>query len=495
MKQYLDLLQKILNEGVNKGDRTGTGMRELFGAQLRFNLQDGFPLLTTKKMFLKGITHELLWFLRGDTNIKYLTDNDVHIWDAWSKKDWQVGAPSDHRPLVWIRSKSSTGETTYSGDYATSGLEAARGSVDDKLRNTWVRMMRRCYDSSNHNYETYGGSGVTVHKLWHNIRNFVWDVKRMPNWEWKLKAWNEYELDKDYYGSLVYGPTTCVWLHTSENNYYGKSSYPLEAIEPDGHKRKFLTQAHAARELDMSTSSLSRFVEAGVVDGILKGNNKRFKGWKFKRLEKKEELLRFDFSNGDLGPVYGSQWRNFNGVDQIANLIEEIKTKPNSRRMIVTAWNPAEVDNMALPPCHLLMQFSVEPYAPKSMDQEVIDDLLETAGADPLAKAGKLHCQMYQRSADMFLGVPFNIASYSMLTMMIAQVCGLKPGNFIHTFGSAHIYFNHFDQVMKQLDREPFALPTMEINPKVKDIDGFKYKDFNLVGYEHHPGIKAPIAV
>lgn len=291
MRQYLDLLTRVMNEGVNKGDRTGTGMRELFGAQMQFDLANGFPLVTTKKMFLKGIIHELLWFLKGDTNIKYLNDNGVHIWDQWADE------------------------------------------------------------------------------------------------------------------------------------------------------------------------------------------------------------------NGELGPVYGSQWRKWpedgrtgNGgdIDQIANLIEEIKTKPDSRRMIVTAWNPAQVDDMALPPCHMMMQFNVTPFAPKSVDEEEMEKLFVAVG---MPTKPRLNCQLHQRSADMFLGVPFNIASYALLTMMIAQVCGLKPGRFIHTIGSAHIYNNHFDQVAEQHCRTPHLLPTMNINPEVKSIDDFKYKDFMLENYTHEPAIKGKIAV
>jgi thymidylate synthase len=310
MKQYLDLLKHIIDNGVDKGDRTGTGMCEVFGAQLRFDLSEGFPLVTTKKMFLKGIIHELLWFLKGDTNIKYLQDNGVKIWDAWADENGELGP-------------------------------------------------------------VYGSQ-------WRN-----W-----PKWEQPALQ------DGDYY--------------------------------------------HL-------------------------GSHQRVP------------------------------------IDQIANLIEEIKTKPNSRRMIVTAWNPAQVDDMALPPCHMMMQFNVEPYRPRNFDQQVIDDLVYEAevadGRRSLVKAGRLNCQLYQRSADMFLGVPFNIASYALLTKMIAQVCGLNPGTFVHTFGSAHIYHNHMEQVEKQLAREPHALPRMEINPEVTDIDSFKYKDFSLVDYTHEPGIKAPIAV
>ncbi len=264
MKQYLDLLRYIQDEGVLKADRTGTGTKSVFGYQMKFNLEEGFPLLTTKKVHLRSIIHELLWFIAGDTNIKYLKDNGVSIWDEWADE------------------------------------------------------------------------------------------------------------------------------------------------------------------------------------------------------------------NGDLGPVYGHQWRSWpapdgKSIDQLANVVEQIRNNPDSRRLIVSAWNPAEVDKMALPPCHSLFQFYV---------------------AD-----GKLSCQLYQRSADTFLGVPFNIASYALLTMMVAQCCGLTPGTFVHTFGDVHIYTNHFEQVALQLTREPRPLPKMIINPEKKDIFDFVYEDFELTGYDPWPAIKAPVAV
>ncbi len=264
MKQYLDFLRHVMENGSDRGDRTGTGTRSVFGYQMRFDLADGFPVLTTKKLHLRSIIHELLWFLKGDTNIAYLKENGVSIWDEWADE------------------------------------------------------------------------------------------------------------------------------------------------------------------------------------------------------------------NGDLGPVYGAQWRSWpapNGghIDQIANLVEGIKTNPNSRRHIVSAWNPAEVDEMALPPCHCLFQFYVSD--------------------------GKLSCQLYQRSADIFLGVPFNIASYALLTMMVAQVTGLKPGDFVHTFGDAHIYSNHFEQAKLQLSREPHSLPVMRINPDVKDLFSFTYEDFTLEGYHADSAIRAPVAV
>lgn len=264
MKQYHDLLRHVMQHGADKSDRTGTGTRSVFGYQMRFNLEEGFPMLTTKKLHVKSIIHELLWFLKGDTNIRYLTENGVSIWNEWADAD------------------------------------------------------------------------------------------------------------------------------------------------------------------------------------------------------------------GNLGPVYGYQWRSWptpdgGHVDQITNLIDQIKKNPDSRRLLVNAWNVGFIENMALPPCHILFQFYV---------------------AD-----GKLSCQLYQRSADLFLGVPFNIASYSLLTLMVAQVCNLKPGEFIHTFGDVHIYNNHFDQVNLQLSRECKTLPQMRINPLVKNIFEFQYNDFFLSGYEPHPAIKAAVAV
>ncbi|MBO0343670.1 thymidylate synthase [Roseibium sp. CAU 1637] len=264
MDQYLTLMRRILDEGIDRGDRTGTGTRSVFGHQMRFDLGQGFPLVTTKKLHLRSIIHELLWFLAGDTNIRYLQENGVKIWDDWADEA------------------------------------------------------------------------------------------------------------------------------------------------------------------------------------------------------------------GELGPVYGYQWRSWPApdgrhIDQIANLLKMIQSNPESRRLIVSAWNPALVDEMALPPCHALFQFYV---------------------AD-----GKLSCQLYQRSADVFLGVPFNIASYALLTMMVAQVCGLKLGDFVHTLGDAHLYHNHLDQAAEQLSRETRPLPVMTLNPDVDDLFAFKFDDFTLSGYDPHPHIKAPIAV
>ena len=298
MQQYLDLLSRIKTEGVVKSDRTGTGTRSVFGHQMRFDLEKGFPLLTTKKVFLKGIIHELLWFLAGDTNIKYLVDNGVHIWD------------------------------------------------NDAYR---------------------------------------------------------------YYNEL------CI--------------------------------RHEVLPVDMDTFlSAAQQRIASPIEG---------------------------YTFGDLNHVYGYQWRSWpkpNGehIDQIRQVIDTIKHNPDSRRMIVSAWNVAEVEDMALPPCHVLFQFYV---------------------AD-----GRLSCQLYQRSADTFLGVPFNIASYALLTMMIAQECGLRAGEFIHTLGDTHLYLNHMEQVEEQLARTPRQLPTMRLNPEVKSVFDFRFEDFTLEGYDPYPTIKAPMS-
>lgn len=288
MKQYLDLCRYILENGHKKEDRTGTGTISVFGYQMHFDLNEGFPLLTTKKVHLKSIIHELLWFISGSTNIRPLVLNDVRIWNDWPYAKYK-------------NSQEFKGET---------------------------------------------------------IEEFALKIKE----------------DEEF---------AKVW--------------------------------------------------------------------------------------GELGPVYGKQWRNFDGVDQLANLIEQIKKNPNSRRLIISAWNPSEVKDMALPPCHTLMQFYVN--------------------------ENKLSCQLYQRSGDVFLGVPFNIASYSLFTMMIAQVCNLELGEFVHTLGDAHIYLNHLEQIDRQLKRTPRKLPKMEINPNVKSIFDFKYDDFNLLDYNPYKGIKGKVAV
>lgn len=305
MQQYLDLLKTIIDTGIDKQDRTGTGTRSIFGYQMRFDLSKGFPLVTTKQMALRSIIYELLWFIKGDSNLKYLADHNVHIWDEWPFK-----------------------------------------------------------------------------------------------------------------------------------GYLQKTGQAIPEVNSDVWKQQ-----------------MTAFVERVKTDES------------------------FAIEYGNLGPIYGYQWRSWptpNGehIDQLGRVIEQIRKNPDSRRLIVSAWNVADIEEMAksgLPPCHCMFQFYVA--------------------------NGKLSCQLYQRSADTFLGVPFNIASYSLLTMMVAQVTGLELGEFVHTLGDAHIYKNHFDQVALQLSRTPYLLPSMKLNPARKNIEDFVFEDFTLENYQAHPGIRAPIAV
>jgi thymidylate synthase len=302
MIQYLDLLRHVLEQGKFKADRTGTGTFSVFGAQARFDLRQNFPALTTKKLHLRSIIYELLWFLRGERNVRYLQENKVTIWDEWADK--------------------KTGDL---------------GPVYGKQWRNWVK------------------------------------TKSLP--------------------------------------------------------QKSDSEANQPTLFDV------------------------------RELNDEETLI----------TSAGPRVRSKHGIDQITQVIDQIKKNPGSRRLIVSAWNVADIDSMALPPCHALFQFYVS--------------------------EGELSCQLYQRSADIFLGVPFNIASYALLTLMVAQVCGLKPGEFVHTFGDLHLYANHVEQAKLQLSREPRPLPQMKLNPAVKKIDDFKFEDFELVNYDPHPGIKAPIAV
>ncbi len=461
MYQYHELLKKILNEGKYKKDRTGVGTLSIFGHQMRFDLSEGFPLVTTKKVSIKSIIHELLWFLKGDTNIKYLNDNGVTIWDEW-RQPYSID-----RQTVWVEPRQ-TKYVPYNGDFSCAGLNLSKGE-DRKLSEAWVHMMRRCYDENHHRFDMYGAQGVSVHSRWHDPKNFIDDVKRLPHWYYKQKNWNEFELDKDYFGANQYGPETSVWLRTDENNLYTKSANPICVIDDKNESKIYLSQAQAADDIGMPTSTLSRILCDGVPKKF-KGNNKNFIGFQFNKIDDSRLLRLKLIENGDLGPIYGHQWRAWGwDFDQIDSVVNQIKENPNSRRLIVSAWNVGDLPDMALSPCHCLFQFYVQD--------------------------GKLSCQLYQRSGDTFLGVPFNIASYALLTMMIANVTGLEAGEFIHTLGDAHLYVNHIDQARLQLSRTLRPLPTMHLNPNVKDIFSYQYDDFALIGYDPHPHIKAEVAV
>jgi len=332
-------------------------------------------------------------------------------------------------------------------------------------------MMERCYLATAHNFAGYGGVGVSVCRRWHSPENFIQDVKTLPHWWYKEHDWDHYELDKDYFSSNQYSPETCVWLRTDENNLYTKNTKVVRAVDPEGNVRVFLGSSSCARQLGISKSSMSRFLTEGPPLAP-KGNNRRFIGWSFEEVESEGALPRLALiPDGNLGPVYGSQWRNWNGEgrDQIATVIEQIKSNPDSRRHIVSAWNVSQLDEMALVPCHLLVMFYVS--------------------------NGKLSCHFIMRSVDVGLGLPFNIASYALLTHMVAQVCSLDVGELLFTGNDVHMYLNHVDQLDQQLLRKPFSLPTLWLNPEVGAIDAFTPADIRLENYRSHPTIKMPIAV
>lgn len=542
MKQYLDLLQHILDNGVQKGDRTGTGTISTFGYQMRFDLSEGFPLLTTKKMFLKGIIHELLWLISGDTNIKYLKENGVKIWDAWADSEGNLGSVYGKQWRRWTsfyeiepkvfqktepfidikfpeieaekgelsgqifhdrfkvikeyrvpRSENSTyTRMVYDIQFLKTGwvskavskdqvLEnkvrdiyepnylgvACRGNVSrfDKkiiklLEETWKGMIKRCYDQGHVAFNNYGGKDIFVDNRWLIFENFIEDAMKLPNWLLKVEFPKEYSLDKDFYASNKYSKDTCIWASKEEQNSNTDLTYPIIATNPHG-------EDHIC--LGIKTLCKKFGLKPIAVFNCLNGKQKEHHGWKFRRLIKDIHWHgEWGSSNEYLKQDSYTVFRK-RVFDQIKQIIAQIKHNPNSRRIILNSWNVGDLEDMALVPCHTMAQFYVA--------------------------NGKLSCQLYQRSADVFLGVPFNIASYALLTMMIAQVCDLEPGEFVHTFGDVHIYNNHIDQVKLQLTREPFESPKMIINPEIKDIDDFKYEDFKLENYEHHPAIKGKVSV
>jgi len=469
--RYLGLLNEVLHIGNGKDDRTNTGTRAVFGRQTRYTLTEGqVPLLTSKSIHLKSVIHELLWFLAGDTNTGYLQENGVRIWDSWRKPY------TSDRPIVVVDWREPPMVSPEGRNTLSDKVEYADQKVVNNLRSTWAKMFDRCYNKNAHNYAQYGASGKRVCERWTTFSNFFEDVQKLPHWAYKLADWNSFELDSDYYGAGVYSPDTCVWLHTSENNMYTKVSQVVRILKPCGEERFYLSANDAAREIGMTRGSMNRRVNFGEPTTAKQGN-KEFIGWEIEEV-KPEALTSFRkqlIDEGDMGEIYSHQWRNWEGhLDQISKLMQDLKENPFSRRHIVTAWNPAELDDMALPPCHCLFQFFVE----------------EIGGEKYLS------CQLYQRSADLFLGVPFNIASYSILTHMIAHCIGYKPKEFIHTIGDAHIYNNHVEQVKEQLSRKyELVSPTLDIAEAPKDIFGFKFEDFKILNYKPQPAIKAPVAV
>jgi thymidylate synthase len=442
MIQYKQLLQTIIDNGVEKSDRTNTGTRSIFGHQMRFNLSEGFPLVTTKKVFTKGIIHELLWFLSGNTNIKYLLANGVNIWNEWADEYGNLGPVygkawrsfgSKPESIIQPKPKLKSGvEPTY--------LSVANGSGKEGklLKKTWEGMIDRCYNKRNIMYKHYGYKGVYVCDRWLEYSAFEEDAKNLPGWSLKEQEPRKYSLDKDGIGNgFVYSSSTCQWITNVENANL-KNEY-IYTVEKDNKLYTFTNPTDFCQKNDIEGKNFSDLWTGNK-------NAKIRDGFKFVSKVKKDK-----------------------GIDQIANLISEIKQNPDSRRLIISAWDPSWLKYGALPPCHTMFQFYVA--------------------------NGKLSCQLYQRSADVFLGVPFNIASYALLTHMIAQVCGLGVGEFVHTLGDAHLYLNHMDQAKEQLQREPLPLPQLILNPEIKGIDDFKYEDISIVNYNSHPAIKAPISV
>ena len=441
-KQYLELCKHILDNGVEKTDRTGTGTLSTFGYQMRFNLAEGFPLLTTKKLHWPSIARELLWFLSGDTNTKYLRENGVRIWDEWSDERGNLGPIYGHNWRSWgkvperIPQKKPKLREGLEATYL--GVGNGTGKEWHPLGKTWEGMMARCYDRNSTSYHLYGAKGVRVCDRWLEFKSFAEDVENLPGWYEKQRSERRYVLDKDIQGfGFEYGPETCAWVTDKENSL--AKSDKVYVVEKDGEIYRFTNPTQFCREQGIPNNNISDLWTG-------RKNAKVRHGFKLVEVIDRNK-----------------------GIDQISQVIEKIRTNPDSRRLIVNAWNVGELDEMALPPCHLLFQFYV---------------------AD-----GKLSCQLYQRSADVFLGLPFNIASYSLLTHMIAHITGLEVGEFVHTLGDAHIYSNHIEQVKTQLEREPRSLPSLNIKRKVTDIDDFTFDDFEIVDYDPHPHIAGKVAV
>lgn len=499
-RQYEDLLEDILKNGKSKGDRTGTGTISKFGAQIRYDLSKGFPLITTKKVFMRGISEELFWFLNGDTNVKTLQDKNVHIWDEWRKPY------NFNREIVLINKKHKntdnwekpewTKEEFYELFNDENGeIYNSLNKVDQALFTEWMHMMVRCY-YSDETQKGYYEPDNSVVKEWFNYENFLNDAKKLPHyWYWKESMFGKLNqpmhLNIGYYDANYYGPDSCVWLDPMEEACYGitvtvykeengeykcagqekvNGEYVIKITDPIGNAKIYIDEEIAARKLKVKLLELKD-------DSLITIENSKndYTGYTVEKVYPPEnKLFRLKLiEDGELGNVYGAQWRNWetkNGefIDQISELIENLKKNPDSRRHIISAWNVGEIDNMALPPCHTLFQFYV------------VD--------------GKLSCQLYQRSGDYFLGVCYNLASYSLLTHMIAQQVGLEVGDFIWTGGDVHIYNNHIEQVKEQLSREPYPFPTIKLN-KAKDIFSYTWDDIEIVDYKSHPAINAPIAV
>lgn len=483
-KQYIDLVKNILEKGEPHADRTGVGTLSLFGTSLRFDLSKGFPILTTKKVFYRQAFHETLWmFIQGSSDCTYLKDNNTTIWSEWT---CYFGDYFDNtRKRGWVKNKPLQKFQDYD---VLRGFPIAGVSKEDvPLAKLWTSMMKRCYLKSAHNYRFYGAKGIFVDKRWHCVKTFIKDVKQLPNWKLKKNNWNLYELDKDYYNSNCYSKDNCVWLHTAENNLYIDD--PIEITDSEGNSEIYLSFNEAEKYTNIPSSTLNRWVSKGISEKCdLK--YRKYVGYFFKKIKKEGYSFRILF-HATIGNLYGTVLRAYrinredpnNTIDQLQRCIDMIKTNPNSRRIVMTAFDPrfvadeklsflenVEAGNGVLNPCHSnFIQFKVV--------------------------NGKLSGYFLTRSNDVCLGAPFNYIQAALLIHMVAHVCDLEVGEVIYNVADTHIYTNHIDVLKEQITREPYPLPKLIIKRKVTDINDFKFEDFELQDYNSHPILKADVAI
>jgi thymidylate synthase len=535
--QYLEIMKDILENGTEKGDRTGTGTYSKFApTPIKIDLSKEFPLMTTKKMFTRGMIHELLWFLKGDTNIKYLQDNNVKFWDSWADEDGNLGPvygkqlrdirhhywvipkvfekPKALNPcplakplvpvfgnfsesktvllgktfespesgayqvieelpatdkynhtrfLVQFRDTGCMVDTVYSSVVACTVKDLYKRSVfgigyyghydesdpfNDLLKDIWRDMIRRCYYTKSKAYKSYGAKGVHVSESWHCFANFQKEVKKIPGWSLKVCEPDNYSLDKDIkLASNRYGIDTCMWASIEEQSWNTTQNMPFSAVSPDGKSEMFLSIGEMARKYNMNLSAIHR---------CLNGKLKKHKNW-----------TNFTYL---LSPEPGAVLR-VKIIDQLKELIYGIKVDPDSRRHMISLWNPHDLHRMNLPPCHgIVTNFYV--------------------------CNGILHCSTYQRSADAFLGLPVNLASYALLVELIAHCTNLKPGTLTYNIGDCHIYKNHLDQVEKQLGREILPSPKLVLSSDCpRNILEIEEQHIKIEEYQSHDTIKAPVSV
>lgn len=474
---YLNLLERIIETGNYRKPEGEEGRFELFAEPLRFDLTDNkLPLMTTKKVFFKSLAVEMLWFLSGQQDTALLRDYGVNIWKTWEKENMDF--PSEKRLIGWVKKAENHEYVAYSGNFLTDGINVSANSDDNKLRNTWLSMMSRCYKSDSHNYEYYGAKGVSVCKEWHNPEKFISDVKKLPNWDKKLRDWNIYQLDKDYYGANIYSPQTCAWLHQGENKSY--SGIPVRIVDNKGIVSLYTGTHAAADAIGMSYSSMHRIVTEGM-PSTFKRDNKKFSGWIIEEAKKEGYVLRRLFTDGVVGPLYGFQWRHWQidpnaqqyyggatEIDQIAEVVATLRDRPEARSHMVTAWRPDHLNMMSIKPCHILLQF--------------------------YRYGDEISLVMFQRSCDTYLGVAFNVAQYSLLVHMIAHQLGCTAKEFIWIGGDVHVYENHVDQVREQLTKPILDVPTIEFLRKPDDLFSYRFEDFKVNGYAHAGYVPAEVS-